>query len=310
MGAEAAWQNRLPRRRFPLQSRGSDDRGGGGWQRSRMLLMAGGVLALAAILLARALPRAPAVRPATRTVPVVAAAGPIGFGGRLRPDQLKIVDMPVNALPRGSFQQLEPLTTGPGRTAMRPITANEILLESALATGATRLSTAPLLNPMMRALAIPVDEIAGVGGLVYPGDRVDVLMTRQPDDAQPHAELIAQNVRVLAVGPDMNIARDKPGVVKSITLELTSAQAQKLPLAVATGRISLALRHFGDDDRIRLESLQLSDLNDGTTTRLIRKPTAASSSPPPPAKAPAAPKPPPGVIVMRGGEAATVPVMP
>jgi pilus assembly protein CpaB len=161
---------------------------------------------------------------------------------------------------------------------------------------------------------VQVNEVAGVSGLIYPGDRVDVLMTREPDEAMPHAELVAQDIRVLAVGSDMNIAREKPGVVKAVTLELSPAQAQKLTLAMATGNITLALRQFSDAERVRLQSLQVSDLNDGTTTRLLRKPGSTSGASAP-AKAPAArptarPRQPSGVIVMRGGVASEASVLP
>lgn len=115
--------------------------------------------------------------------------------------------------------------------------------------------------------------------------------------------------RVPAVGSDMNIARDKPGVVKTVTVEVNPLQAQKLPLAMATGEIRLALRPFSNEARMRLESLQVSDLNDGTTTRLLRKPGSA------PAKAARRPavanqRPAPGVTVMRGGVATTTEVLP
>jgi len=152
--------------------------------------------------------------------------------------------------------------------------------------------------------------VAGVSGLVFPGDRVDLFLIRQPDEAMPYAELLAQNIRVLAVGSDMNIARDKPGVVKTVTVEVNPLQAQKLPLAMATGEIRLALRPFSNEARMRLESLQVSDLNDGTTTRLLRKPgsaPAASTASRPVAKNQ---RPAPSVTVIRGGTASAADVLP
>ena len=309
MGAEETWQKRLrPRQLLPSWVM-PDDRGGYQWQRSRLLLVAGGVLALAAVFVARTLPQANGntATPALATVAVVAAAADIGFGETLTIDKLKLIAVPANSLPKGHFARIEQVMQPPGHTALRPIAANELITAPALAAGATRLSTAPLLGPTMRALSVPVDDVSGVSGLIAPGDRVDVLMTRQPEEAMAHAELIAQNIRVLAVGADMNIAREKPGAAKSVTLELTPAQTQKLTLALATGTIGLALRHFDDDDRIRLQSLQVSDLNDGTITRLIRKPGASG---PAPARAPAAHAPAPSITVMRGGEITQVPVLP
>jgi pilus assembly protein CpaB len=166
-----------------------------------------------------------------------------------------------------------------------------------------------MLQPGMRALAVQVNEMTGVAGLVFPGDRVDIFMVRQPEEAQPYAEQLAQNLRVLAVGSDMNIARDKPGAEKTVTVEVTPLQAQKLPLAMSSGEIRLALRPFSNEARVRLETLQLSDLTDGTPMRLVRKPGStpapAAATPATSAAAPAA-----GIIVMRGGAAVREPVLP
>lgn len=273
MGVEENWQDRSPRR-MPAW-RGRDDRNGRVQRRSRWMLITGSALLLVAMMLARWLPHGPgrsAAKPVIPMVPAVVAAAPIGFGEKLSPDKLKLVDVPAQQLPKGHFARVDALILGQGRTAMRPIAGNEIIIEAALAAGATRLSTAPLLGPTMRALAVPVNEVAGVSGLVFPGDRVDLFLVRQPDEAMPHADLLAQNIRVLAVGSDMNIAREKPGVVKTVTLAVNPLQAQKLTLAMTTGEIRLALRPFSNEARVRLQTVQVSDLSDGATTRLVRKP--------------------------------------
>ncbi len=311
MGAGDTWQVRLPPRRSWLR-RGRNDRDDIGAQRSRIMLISGGVLLLLAMFVARSLPQQHGIgaeRTAITMVPAGVAATAVGFGEKLTPEKLKIVDVPAQGLPKGSFQRIDQLMQGPGRTTMREIGVGEVLIEAALVAGATRLSAAPLLTPMMRALAVEVNEVSGVSGLVTPGDRVDVFMTRQPEEALPHAELVAQNLLVLAVGSDMNIARDKPGAVKTATLEVTPAQAQKLTLAMATGQISLALRQFSDTQGVRLQSLQVSDLNDGTITRLVRKPGSQPAAAPA-ERSPAAARPARNVIVMRGGEPSQTHLLP
>ena len=239
---------------------------------------------------------------AVRTVPTVVAAADINFGEKITPEKVKVVDWPANTLPQGSFQRLEDLTMGAGRTAMRPIVANEILTEKSLATGANRLSTAQLLGPQMRAISVPVNEVSGVAGLIFPGDRVDVFMTRQPEEALPYSELLAQGARVLAVGVDMNVGKEKPELVKSATIEVTPLQAQKIALAVTVGQLSLALRHFTDESRTRLQTAQVMDLNDGTITRLVRKPSSSNAAPSGPSAGGNSGQAPmgPGVVVMRG----------
>lgn len=278
---------------------------------SIIMLIAALVLGLVAVLFARTFlggtKQAGGERAALRTVPTVVAAGDINFGEKITPDKLKIVPWPADTLPVGSFQRIDELTSGEGRAAMRPIITNEILTQQSLAIGANRMSTAPLLNPEMRAVAVPVTEISGVGGLVYPGDRVDVFFTRQPDEAMPYVELLMQSVRVLAVGLDMNVGKDKPGVVRTATLEVTPLQAQKLSLANSVGQLSLALRHFSDESRVRLQTGQVMDLNDGTITRLVRKPSA--NAPPAAGAGPAAAPPQKGVAVIRGATTKFEPVI-
>lgn len=248
------------------------------------------------------------------TVPVVIAAADIAFGEAVSAQKLKVVDWPRRILPAGAFGQLADLQLGEGRTAIRAIAANEILTPAALVSGASRLSTAPLLSPQMRAVSVPVNEVAGVGGLIYPGDRVDVFFTRQAPDAMPYGELLVQDAQVLAVGLDMNVAKDKPQVVRSATLEVSPAQAQKVALAMATGQLSLALRHFSDNSRIALGTVQVTQLTDGGTSRLVPRAHSVAPAPTGIASRTSASAPvariasAPGVVVMRGTEVALVPL--
>jgi pilus assembly protein CpaB len=288
---------------------------------SIIMLIVAVALGLVAVLLSRAVLKDSNVgtiasgQGAVRTVPAVVAAADIGFGEKLTPDKLKVVDWPADTLPQGTFQRVDELVTGQGRAAMRPITANEILTQKSLSQGANRLSTSQLLNPNMRAVSVPVTEVTGVAGLIFPGDLVDVFFSRQPDEALPYSELLAQGARVLAVGVDMNVGKDKPEVVKSATLEVTPLQAQKITLAVATGQLNLAVRHFSDEARVRLQTVQVTDLNDGTVTRLVRKPNAGGGGAPAEGgaapRADGAPAIPPGrgVTVIRGTETTIQPVI-
>jgi pilus assembly protein CpaB len=123
-----------------------------------------------------------------------------------------------------------------------------------------------------------------------------------------------QNARVLAVGQDANVAKDKPEVVKTATIEVTPLQAQKLSLAASVGTLSLSLRNILDETRVRLETAQLLDLNDGTVTRILRKPQqAAAQAPPTTAAAPGNPAVPalpkgPYIEVFRGDKTTIYPV--
>ncbi len=286
---------------------------------SIIMLIAAVALGLVAVLLSRTMlggggPSVGSSRGSVRTVPTIVAAADIGFGEKLTPEKLKVVDWPADNLPQGTFQRVDELVTGQGRAAMRPITANEILTTKSLSQGANRLSTAQLLNPQMRAVSVPVNEVTGAAGLIFPGDMVDVFFTRQPEEALPYSEMLAQAARVLAVGVDMNVGKDKPELVKAVTIEVTPLQAQKITLANSVGTVNMAVRHFSDESRVRLQTVQVTDLNDGTVTRLVRKPNSGGGdrgdNSPAPRSGGGPPAPTgPTVIVTRGSETSIQPVI-
>ena len=116
------------------------------------------------------------------------------------------------------------------------------------------------LEPGMRAIAISVSARSMVGGFINPGDRVDVLLTHQlrvsgeerdlvSDTVNRYiTETILENVRVLAVDQRAMKADDsKAQVGRTITVEVTSENAEKLALATEMGDLSLILRGVGDE---------------------------------------------------------------
>ncbi len=248
-----------------------------------------------------------------RTVSAVVAAQPFAFGEKITPDKLKVVQWPANGMPAGSFQRVTDAMGENDRVALRAIDANELLTDKSLSGKNNRLSASTLLGPTMRAIAVPIGENSGAGGFIIPGDRVDVYVTRPGEDEnQPYTDLLMQGVRVLAVGQDANVGKDKPEVVKTATIEVTPLQAQKAALAQTVGALSLSLRNLVDESRVRLETAQLLDLNDGTVTRIVRKrKTSGSGEPMPrnagPAAAPRAPTG-PSIEIYRGTKPTTYPV--
>jgi pilus assembly protein CpaB len=241
-----------------------------------------------------------------QTVTAVVAAQPFQFGEKIVPEKLKVVEWPANGLPPGSYQRIaDAVGTEDNRVALRAIDANELITEKAVSGKDTRLSASPLLGPDMRAVSVPIGEASGAGGFLAPGDRVDVYVTHpQQEDTLPYTDQLMQNVRVLAVGQDKNVGKDKPEVVKTATLEVTPMQAQRVALALTVGQLSLSLRNMVDESRTRLETAQVLDLTDGTIPRIIRKPKTGGgggggAAPGPAGQAPAAIEG-PSVQVFRG----------
>ena len=70
-----------------------------------------------------------------------------------------------------------------------------------------------------------------------------------------------QHVKVLGIDQDANEKRNEPGVARSITLEVSTVQAQKLTLASRVGSLSLTLRNVANVDTEQVRRINLSDLN-------------------------------------------------
>lgn len=106
---------------------------------------------------------------------------------------------------------------------------------------------AAVLGSGMRAVTVPVNRTSGIAGFVFPGDRVDVILTQTAKDkgGADHlvSETVLKNVRVLAV--DLRVDdQDKgnPELGKSVTLEVTPKMAEKVSMLTRMGVLSLSLR--------------------------------------------------------------------
>jgi pilus assembly protein CpaB len=113
-----------------------------------------------------------------------------------------------------------------------------------------------VLTPGARAIAIPVTTGGASTGLLSPGDRVDIILTQnfKNDSAQDMrntpvtrrsvSETVVQNLRVLAI----DAIETKPVVVanggfgRTVTLEVTPDQVEKINVAAELGKLSVSLR--------------------------------------------------------------------
>ena len=269
-------------------------------------------LALIAVFIARSAFSNQAPPPAA-TFAVVAAVKPLAFGEKVTPEALKLVELPVGAIPAGAFRKIDDAIGDGTRVAQRAVAVNEVIVPTAISGTGNRLSTMGVIGDSMRALTVNVTESSGVGGLVAPGDHVDVYITRLPseksridvvasptpdpigpaatrpvagggvvgthqpvasvpayvrtagtDKPTPITDLLVQDVRVLAIGQNINVSSEKPELVKSATLEVTPEQVAKLTLGQNVGTLALALRPLSDNDRTAVSSLHVDDLHDGS----------------------------------------------
>jgi pilus assembly protein CpaB len=185
-------------------------------------------------------------------VPVVVAKGDLKFGDRLDAGKVTILHVPANAVPTGAFTTVEQVLAqdnGGAPVALTQIAAKELLLPTKLSGPGARPSVAVEIADGFRAYTIRVSDVTGVGGHALPGDRVDVVLTRDLTPEGPTrnyiSEVVIQNIRVLGVDLNADLVANKPATPSTATLEVSVQDAQKLAVAADLGKLSLALRKTG-----------------------------------------------------------------
>jgi pilus assembly protein CpaB len=145
-----------------------------------------------------------------------------------------------------------------GAALRTPLAAGTPLVLSAIIKPTDRDFLHVVLSPGARAIAVPV-AIGGAGtGLLFAGDRVDVLLTQlfknedMPLTRRSVSETVVENLRVLAIDNGEGAKLGSNTASRTITLEVTPEQAEKVNVAVDLGRLSLTLRagdseHAGKD---------------------------------------------------------------
>jgi len=116
---------------------------------------------------------------------------------------------------------------------------------------------AAVLEPGTRAISISVDAASGVAGLIWPGDRVDVILTQDREGGASIGERIAsetvlRDIRVIAVDQDIAQGAEPSAVSKSgrvpstVTLQVTPEDADRVAVAQNLGHLSLSVRAISD----------------------------------------------------------------
>ena len=143
-----------------------------------------------------------------------------------------------------------------GTVVRNPVTAGQPLTRGALVGPNDRGFLAAALGPGMRAVTVPVSTTSGVGGFIFPGDRVDMVLTQDVvggGDGPPLkvSETIVRNLRVLATDQRID-NKDKDGKVEvktfsTVTIEATPRISEKIAVAQSMGTLSLSLRSIADN---------------------------------------------------------------
>jgi pilus assembly protein CpaB len=201
---------------------------------------------LASMYVYRQMKNQAVVRP-TVTQHIVVAAVPLQIGARVDASNLQLIPWPEGEPVAGMFTKIEDCE---GRALIRPVVANEPILEDKLALRRAGAGLPAAIPEGMRALSVAVNDVVGVAGFVVPGTMVDVLVTGQVPAARGSENItrtILENVPVLAAGQKIEQDREgKPQTVPVVTLLVSPEDADKLAMASTEGKIQLALRNTID----------------------------------------------------------------
>jgi pilus assembly protein CpaB len=209
---------------------------------------------------------APAPPPPPRRLAVLAAARQMPFGTLLRREDLQWVDLSEGADTSGLFVRgVVPDDELYGSALRTDVAEGQPIGTPMVVRPGDRAFLASVLTPGMRAVSINLATGSSVGGLVQPGDRVDILLLQafaQEPALSPRraaSETILTNVRIIAIDQrllptPLRPSEDAPGAVRggpppsdpraqrNITVEASPEDSERLLLANELGRLDLALR--------------------------------------------------------------------
>jgi pilus assembly protein CpaB len=182
---------------------------------------------------------------------MVVAKHAIVPGQTIATDDLTTVSISGKKEPDGTFATPADVA---GRVALIPIGENQPVLASLLADPNAGSGLQALLPDGARAITVQVDEVSGVGGLLVPGCRVDLLTSLHEGGADSlMTRTLVQDVKVIAVGQSLAAPSADGGIARSVTMIVTPRQAETIELASNIGRPRLILRSGADHNIVPIE---------------------------------------------------------
>ena len=177
---------------------------------------------------------------------ILVAAKDLPAGTIIIPEHLSLKNWPKDALNSAYYSSDTDKSDLAGKVVRTPFTKGAPITKSALVSQGERGFMAAILRPDMRAVTVKINAQSGVGGFLFPGDRVDVILTHQVEGANRErhivSETILENVRILGVDQRSESTDKKVQIGKSATLEVTPTMAEKVSMLKSLGTLSLALR--------------------------------------------------------------------
>lgn len=155
----------------------------------------------------------------------------------------------------GSLEEFQGAVVRQGMLAGDPVTWGRVIKRG------DRGYMSALVSPGMRAFSLKVNADTGVSGFLFPGDRVDLILSHSitrknakgEDIVNQVSETVLTNTRILAIDQRAEDQENKPTIVKTVTIEVTPKQAEGVALAQSMGQVSLALNSLAKTDQEMVE---------------------------------------------------------
>jgi len=200
-----------------------------------------------------------------QTQKVVAAVKAVDAGAVLSPENLVLVDWPMNVPIAGTFSKIEDVS---GRSLIYPVAEKQPILTSYLAVPGSGIGLTVKIPEGMRATSVRSNEVSGVAGFLYPGSHVDVLVSyRPPSSSGQLTQTVLQDVEALTAGqhiePD---PQGKPESLSVVTFPLTPQDSEKMALAGEEGTIQFVLRNGADKATVTTVRGAMDELITGRKT--------------------------------------------
>ena len=193
---------------------------------------------------------APAPAPAPVTEVLVAREA-LPTGTFVKPDQLRWQAWPEKGVnPAYVVKGKGDMNAFIGGVVRQLIAPGEPITAARIVTPGERGFLAAVLQPGMRAVSVSINAETGISGLVFPGDRVDLIVaqsfrqktTGKDTQTRRASETVLEDIRVLAIDQNTKDGNEKASVGKTVTLEVTPKQAESVAVAAELGKLSLSLR--------------------------------------------------------------------
>lgn len=246
-----------------------------------MFLLAGAlVIAAMTALMARSLMAGSSTPVAVANTPVEApidgprvlvATKALPVGTIIDAAALRFQPWPKELVENAYFLESSPDSRSLVGTVVRfAIPAGQPITQGSLVKPGDRGFLAAALGPGMRAVTVPVSAQSAVAGFVFPGDRVDLVLTQTVaggGDGPPlkASETFLRNLRVLATDQRTDKNSDDQGrtlvsTYSTVTVEATPRIAEKIAVAQTVGTLSLSLRSIADNKSELEEAIASGDV--------------------------------------------------